>query len=373
MRPNTRLAVSLTCVTFIAALTGSATTGAQGTLVGGATDPAWRVGLRVGALSEIPMKSLAGHDNTRTGGMLSWGGGSWSPRAFYVVGDGGHGDGDSNAAFKLNLGVSTPAWSTLYAGSDRKHVTADSPYYKDGRPTSRHVYWSAHYDPVKNGVFLVTMRAAYGNGQTWTQQVDRFDLAKNDYDAAGTWKTGPAFPNGPAAITQAQDPVTGKVYFPYLSSIGKDWGVIWFDPSTNSWSSTFGITIYDSFVGTVASCIDTTRNVIVVLDSGPTLRRIKLSGGGRTTLTFSGATDGEGIAAAGIVYDPTDDNYYFLTSAGKLYKVVASTGVLTKVATLSEAVDNHVAGKIAYLSGLRGIAMLPSRGATKLAFFPVRP
>jgi hypothetical protein len=35
-------------------------------------------------------------------------------------------------------------------------------------------------------------------------------------------------------------------------------------------------------------------------------------------------------------------------------------------------VDNHVAGKIAYLDGLRGIAMLPSRVATKLAFFPVR-
>ena len=107
----------------------------------------------------------------------------------YLAAAGGHGDSSDNAVRSIALAQDQPAWelrSPASAGADRR---ADAPYYADGKPSSRHLYWSSHWSSLRGRVMLHRTRFAYGSAQSFDES-NGFDPETGRWDARGSWSNG---------------------------------------------------------------------------------------------------------------------------------------------------------------------------------------
>ena len=172
----------------------------------GAT-PAWLAGAALNQLIEIPGTVLAGspgapgQDPRDPYAPVNRGIRAYSGMAIredtseiIVAASGGHSDSADNGVRSIALNVDAPTWALRKAPSPAEQVVADQPYYADGQPSSRHVYWSINWIPSRNRLMLHSSRFVYGVGVTFRDS-NGFDLATNTWDADNTWSdAAPALP-----------------------------------------------------------------------------------------------------------------------------------------------------------------------------------
>jgi hypothetical protein len=106
---------------------------------------------------------------------------------------GGHADYAGNEVYTLRLQSDAPRWvrrnnPTPIVGP-MSHI--GTPYYSDGRPTSRHTYWNLQFINARNRMFYISGSAIWGNGNGHSWAVDAFDPDRNDYEPAGTYASVP--------------------------------------------------------------------------------------------------------------------------------------------------------------------------------------
>lgn len=124
------------------------------------------------------------------------------------VADGGHGDGNSNAAAALDLSLDSPSWVLLRA-STWNGTEADVERYADGSPPSRHTYYGSHYDAALNAIVLVGMRFGWGGATPVAPDVDVFSLDTNEYLPRYTW---PALTPWPASNYGNSQDLNGNIW-----------------------------------------------------------------------------------------------------------------------------------------------------------------
>jgi hypothetical protein len=179
--------------------------------------------------------------------------------AAYVAG-GGHDDGQMNEVHKFNVLSETPQWSQLGTRtpySQIQHKYQDGvpgpAYYLDGRPASRHTWWSMHVIPERNRLMFFTAGAVWGTGNESYPTVDGFRLDTNDWDPEDTFADAPFVQAG---LLCARD-AAGNVWISRSNGSGD---IAKWTQSTATWATVGGQYVYDRHGG---FCYDSLRDRIV--------------------------------------------------------------------------------------------------------------
>lgn len=344
--------------------------------------PAWRQGLTVGQWHDIPGTSM----NAMVTGKPSrftidaWCGlanVSDANRALWVAAaNGGHSDSSDNGVYGIDFLQDAPAWTVLCAATPlASRPTASQadaaliPYYSDGKPTSRHSYYTPQFCAPRNRVILPLAAAIWHAAQN-SKQMDGFDLAANTWDPAGT------FPDAAAAGTQylvATHPVTGDIYVAGLASTS--W---WkWTQATNSWAL---IAPSPYFLGGYhGGMVDGVRNRLVrsgSVDVVTSLAVMNLSTLASSIVSTGSAMAGEAKltnCSSTIEHDTHNDKYYIGVSDGRHYLIDPATFVGTRLADLpalpGSNAGNAFYNRFAYFPKLGGIAYYPNF-ASDIYFYP---
>lgn len=198
--------------------------------------PKWRRSKSLGTFFELPGTAKLGNVLASTPGanlaeysIEAWNGLAAGQTSFYAGAAGGHGVW-INPTFVLDLNVEYPTWRLLDPGSKESDVTKNR-YYADGRPASRHTYYSqqfisaAHDSEGKdrlmlfgafatfaNDTFMTDRAAAYGGGP----DIESFRITDRKWDN-NKWPNMAAFSGAWSSYeemwkTTAKHPVTEDVY-----------------------------------------------------------------------------------------------------------------------------------------------------------------
>jgi len=362
--------------------------------------PAWRKGKAIGAFFEIP--NTANLNGAVMPASLNganvvdeWSGWAASTRKLWFAASTGHGTWQ-NPVIEIDLSADAPRWATLDPGSKSSDVDL-GPYYADGRPTSRHTYWTSQFLSGKkfadgqDRVFLVTAYGTYATGlaggYAGGRHVDAFRVADRKWDAAGTWADAPV---GLPLTAVFSDPASNRMFVAAgTQTRGDANGLSVFDPAVNQWQP-IGTTPAYPAPGRMlewqahAAVIDTKRNLAVCLHDGKPndasgtirLNRVDLATGAVTNVLLTGDLQGESISNyPAMVYDPDGDRYLVaLASPGqssKIYAIDADSGASRLIAAIGTPVTAAAVGRLSYLADLGGVAYLP-RFASNVMFMPTR-
>ncbi len=293
---------------------------------------------------------------------------------------GGHLDSSDNRVTTLCLEDNAPTWivRTAPAGLDGSATPAGGrpagvSHYPDGRPSSRHTYRHNHWVPGINRYLMVGARATYAGNAPAFANVDGFDPATNQWDAAGTW---------PSVIRSglygAVKDSAGNVYTPDFDRFNAASGT-WTDITTSGASTVLRTPAFH----------DSQRNSLVFVqwadgfDSGPgqvNALRYDIASNTRSTITLSGAglaqfsADRPGYAGGDYCAD--NDKILFYdgrgTSAGRMYWITPNSGTIWDIevasfgggsATLPATPSQGVNGKMWYVPRLRGYVLMPNSAA----------
>ena len=359
--------------------------------------PAWRIGLPVGQPFELQgTAKLGGYrwkapDPTgTTGATRAWQGMARIGTNWYLVAASGHGEWQNPA---LMFDLTTLKWSVLNPGSDPNYTTykgityAQDPcgaYYSDGRPSSRHTYYTPHAVRSENSrdgvarIMLLWNYAAYGTAICFGggPQTDGFRLSDNEYDQAGTWPNAPLYPSVQIPA-EASDPRNDAVYLSAGMQLFK------FDPKSGSYSAIKTTPSYPSpgFLvpwDAMPSVVDAKRNRLVALTGGrpyygPTLRlqTVDLATNVITDIPITGSVPilDEGTS---IVHDLDCDCYDFLEArSGKVFRINPDTGASAEWTTVPVPVNGPYS-RFEYFPELGGIAYLPGQWEANAVFLPTR-
>jgi len=321
-----------------------------------ASGPAWRQGLPIGQFVAIPGTGMASL-GVKSVTINAWNGlvpipdGRWVSPA-----NGGHADSSDNGVYQIDLGKDAPAWSVLLPCSAAADIPTlaeaqaqPTPFYKDGRPASRHSYFSGRYI-AQMGVVYPFAAALWGAANA-AAVFDRFDLTANKWDAAGTNPHPiPSIANLTAA-TVAHNPATGDIY---VASVGWSWFKWTF--ATKAWSTLKLGTAVNG--GHCEGLVDVARNRLMIA-SITAITCIDLTTLAVTMLPLTGI-DGEVklIQDSAFVHD-TDLDQYYVSDGTRVFRIDPATGAAVKVAT-TPAATNNVEQRFCYFPALRGIAYLPN-------------
>lgn len=175
----------------------------------------------------------------------------------YVIG-GGHADYAGNDVYSLSLLTETPSWTqlepptpTALLGSTASDVGV--PYCLDGKPASRHTYYSLVVVPSRNRVMMFGAGAVWGNGNGGFPKVDGFRLDTFNYDPAGTFADFPITQYGNMVVRDQNEDVWA--ISPTGGSAVRKWTA-----ATGAWSSV-GTTLQHT-VGSIGA-FDSNRNRVV--------------------------------------------------------------------------------------------------------------
>jgi hypothetical protein len=346
--------------------------------------PAWRAGLARWQWVELPGTSLSNQHvpDPFSGAMVAptqridaWNGlaADTATNRVYLAGAGGHADWAGNEAYEIDLQLDQPRWRMLRGPSDGGAVVFGADYYRDGRPSSTHLYYALQFVRARQRIFKLSAGSLWGSGNESNSHVDAFALANNDWDPAGTWASG--MPHGDAIDRPyAQHPVSEDC-FTFFQGQFRRWSA-----STATWStlaprpSAFG----NDVVGASAAAVDVMRDRVVFFRNAYRVAQrqgLLLTLGATpalTDVTFTGASAGSlsqgGLAAQ---YVPRDDAFFVkLTTGGEVVRVNASTFEAAPQPTTGSAPPNAVNGiytRFLYLPRLGGFAYLP-RGSANFWF-----
>ena len=341
--------------------------------------PAWRRTMTPFQWVELPSADiLAVGPNFRPGGGASgrearieaWNGITGMGGVIYMAGVGGHADWGGNEGYRCDLTVASPVWEMLGAPTPDQFITVDTAYYLDGRPTASHTYYALHADARRQKVFRMGIGSAWGSGNFQRPNVDAFDLATRDWDAASTW---PSVPENPGiGKSQAQDLETGDAYVVGSNRLWR------FKMETGQWTGLASVPSQGYAAYTRASAVDTRRKRFVVFGNGYRLpvgiMVYDIAANTWTTPELTGPAAARAAVQGGhsAFYSARLDRFILKTSsAGELIEIhpeTFATRFLTSInaAAVPNAV-NGVFGKFFYLQALGGFAYQPT-GRDKLWF-----
>jgi hypothetical protein len=294
--------------------------------------PAWLEGQPLLKLIEIPNTSARSTGSRPE----SFGGGAainTATRAEMVIpAAGGHNDSGDNRVIWINFLDDVPGWSVKIAPSAVQ--VPDVLYYPaDGRPTSRHLYWSAQYNAALDRVLTMGCWFGYGPGTPDAGKLDGIQPT-----AASTWEWDGVVPGSPGTSGSGHpdlaqwhgawctDPLTSTSYVLVESK------VLRVHPTTLVQTLLKDFNALPQFAA--PACFDPVRNQIVSIgfgsgiDNGLTLnaQRISADGQTRAQIVFTPSTDYTNWVAAhqsqsGIDYDPVADDFLWFCNYDGLGRV----------------------------------------------------
>ena len=303
----------------------------------------------------------------------------------YLADAGGHADWAGNEAYEIALHVDRPVWRLL-RGPTMSPEASDGTrgifhhYYADGRPSSTHLYFALQFVRRYSRVFKMSSGSIWGTGNEANNKVDGFDLAKNDWDPAGTWAETPG--GSPPSATAdspiiarpyAQHPDTEDIYT-FFSGAFRKWTA-----ASATWSRLADRPSYanNDIVSESPAAVDPVRNrVLFSMNQYRVSQRqgisydIALNTIADATYTGSSAAQAVG-GSRGLVFVATEDVFLMKLPTGRVVLRIAPTNYeVTEQATTGPAPPDAVNGiytRWLYLPRLKGIAYLPS-GSSNMWF-----
>ncbi len=282
-----------------------------------------------------------------------------------LAANGGHSDYSGNQVTSLDLAHDAPAWVLRSAAS--AVVAMDVPYYADGKPSSRHTYWSTIWNAQHNRLMLHYTRFCYGRGVSFTNS-NGFDLDTNTWDAQGTWANG--FSAG-CADANGDCYAMGVNYF----SLNK------WTAATDSWAT---VATFADAINVNPVCFDTRRSHLFALawgdgqGDGTGLNALRIAGTTKTTITFNPSAaltqfQSDAPAYSAMEYDPVNDQYLFYEGAagrtGRVYVVKPNDSAVWDLSILSlgsgsvtpdAAVGAGMYNRFKYVAALGGFVSMNS-------------
>ena len=293
-----------------------------------------------------------------------------------IAAAGGHFDSSDNRVVSLDLRQDSPSWTTRMSAS--ASVQIDVSRYADGKPTSRHTYYSMQWCPPRSRLLLQGVQFAYGNANTFST-FEAFNPATNVWEAVNYLADIPAGNYGAARDnngntisqagirkwTQATDTFSAAISSPSGTSATQvrfPWA---YDPTRTQW---FGLAYADGQGDT---------------SWGAFIRGVKMSNSGLTqvavTFNASAALTQLGADAptyAAMVYDTDNDRFLFCSDqtgrAGVIYVITPNATSVWDVSILSQgggSVTPAVVGssglcaRFQHVPAYKGVVMMPTTGA----------
>jgi hypothetical protein len=341
--------------------------------------PAWRVGQAVGEWREITGSELSGAttynygaSNAPQGKQDAWIGWHVDTRTskVYSVANGGHDDYWGNEVDVIDLMADSPAWTELLASSLQANVTSNDNHYADGRPVSRHSYYTPEFIENRDRAFLfgVGSGSKVGNPK---YKVDAFNILTNTYDAADTHtqlQFG-AISGGGWAVSK--HPTTEDVYIWNENNRVDKW-----TESTGAWS-TVSVGSPPVTAQEAASAIDPNTGLMFVAGgTGNISYTFNTSSGAFVARTLSGAEAANVTGAGrGMIFEPELGVFLWKSGAsagGDVIQIDPDTWEATDFATTgggSLPAAAAVAGgnrpvykKFLYVPALSGVVYCPAWG-----------
>lgn len=287
----------------------------------------------------------------------------------YVAAAGGHGDSSDNAVRSIALAEDAPVWRLRCPATPVAQRAPDVAYYADGKPTSRHTYWSSHWSSTRGRVMLHRTRFSYGSAVSFDDS-NGFDPVTGQWDPDNTWHDG--------VTAQARDHLD-RVWAMARTKIYQ------WDPATDVWTMLRDFGGDELPQGPLAE--DTSRGSLFAFAWGDgqgygldSLSAWRFSADGQTrdriTFTPSAALtrfSTQKPAYAALEYDPAHDRFLFYASqVGALNDVyvitpnASTTWDLSLLPLDSAGVTPMTAGggglmsKFRYVPALGGFVLFPS-------------
>lgn len=352
------------------------------------TTPAWLVGVPTNRWVEIPGTVLAGSAGAPGENSADfYAASNIAIRAYsgmalredisevWVAAAGGHSDSSDNAVRSIVLAVDAPAWQLRSAASAMADRRADSAYYADGKPTSRHTYWSTQWSSTRQRLMLHRTRYSYGNALSF-EVTNGFNPATDTWDPQGTYKT----PVQSAHCRDASDNVWAMN--PNDNAMYK-WTV-----ATDTWTKTgaFGGTRFP--FGPMVYAADRSQFFALAWSDGQDgwpwgfdqINAWIISGDGtsRQPISFNAsaayaqfASDKPGYAA--LEYDPDNRRFLFYDARGakvnRIYFITPNAGTVWDMSLLpldpagvtpADAGPGGLMNKFRYVPALKGFVLFTS-------------
>lgn len=324
--------------------------------------PIWLAGSSVFEWVEIPntridqttaWKNYKGaRGNTGKRGLLAYSGAAVKADGseFFIAG-GGHLDYAGNEVFSIRLDADRPVW--VRRNDPSADTPMNSPYYPDGRPSSRHTYRNLVYSEAY-GRLISFGGAPWGDKPRYDNLVASFDPATNDYDPPGTIASAPGLIGGPSGTG-----MDARGNF-YIHSHRNGRLYMWRQQS-NTWVDfgKRGGMRYDT-----PYALDTKRNRLFRIPWGNYPARIYDLDheGAFTNVRIGGPAASQIDTGNSLVYDPVVD-VFWLWKFGEnvLYRIDAASFAAT-VQPVTGALPPVSKGKIYsrfhYVPELRGIVLM---------------
>ncbi len=326
----------------------SYTVASGGTISGGRYRlPLWARGVDVGQIIQIPNSHHSGtypgeaenaYSGARSQTRLAYSGAGLVRGKYALGAPGGHGDSSDNSFTIFDLLQDYPDWVILHMYS--AVVQADVPYYPDGTPSSRHTYWSTHWNPFYQRMMLYGARSVYGSAVHY-DTCDGFNLETNQWDPAGT------YPNTGAAMCvdeygnawEKTAYALKRIDVATLDQTITHTSVTAIHASPIEWDSKrkqlFGLCQGDGF-GT-----GTTIYASVFSNNGTVYQPITLSPGAALDLFIA-----ENTSYLGLQYDPINDVFWAYNGragyGNSIYKITPNAGTTWTIESFVSAVGSVV-------------------------------
>ena len=334
--------------------------------------PSWMAGQPLNAWIAIPGTAAAGSAADPAGSpanqwsdsnlRLAYSGLALRGTELVLAAVGGHSDYSGNEVTSIDISLNAPVWQLRHAKSAT--ATMDVPYYSDGMPTSRHVYWSSQWNSARNRVMLHNTTFSYGNAVSFPAS-NGFNLDTNKWDAAGTWS------DGYEALCQDS---SGNCW----ASSGYFTLMKW-TAATDTWAATatFNNPVYPNL------SFDSLRNQLFQLSwgdgegsgAGVTAFTYDVSGTIQTAISFNASAAYTQFVAdapllAAMDYDRVNDKFYFYASTSgatdRIYTITPNAGTVWDMAivTVTGVIPPLASGagimnRLCYVAPLTGFVCMP--------------
>lgn len=242
---------------------------------------------------------------------------------YFVALSGGHGDSRENFVGSVDLTQNAPSWTLRNPSSAVADRVTENPYYLDGKPASRHSYWSTQWIPQRNRIMAHASRWV---GATSVSNSNGYNPDTNAWDVAGTWS--PCVGAGSVGLALCKEVATGVCW----AIVGS---VLWrWNPITDVWAITANFPSAEYLAPPLVH--DPVRSHLFQMAWGDGqasglaqmyARRISAVGTVRESITFNASaayTDYQAArpAYAALEYDVTNDFYcLYAQQAGATQKV----------------------------------------------------
>ncbi len=238
---------------------------------------------------------------------------------------GGHADYAGNEVYTLRLQSDAPVWVRRRNPTPTVGPTSQigTPYYTDGRPTSRHTYWHLQFINARNRMFYIGGAAIWGNGNGLTSAVDAFDPDSNDYEPAGMYPSLPA-----NAVYVAQGVAKDANENVWLQHPGGN--LYRWNQATGTTTLTGTRSIYDI---DTAFCVDPVRNRLVRFDTRFGAQFDLNNGATEAPVTFTGPQAAKVGRHASVIWCAARGTFLlFRWDENRVYEIDPQTFAVTELA-----------------------------------------